>query len=308
MITLNIQVPQSRDSCAVAVLRDGTKTLLTGHAAATATPAIAAAHGNPACDPLRVWGHPPTGTYQILTHRAAKKEQAAEYGMHLLLFEPRSGQASSAEPYGRLGLLVYGGPPDREKRLRRTQGGVRLSNEMLSATVKQLARGREMALVIEVLQQPPWWKFWKRRVVTPRLSTTTLKALAPPLDEMSIVERLMRGVKRSSAYGAQPMDATDSRNYNDSRDTTQNSDYSSSGSRSSAETFQGGGGQSAGAGASGSWDSAPASARGVDSTGRIVAGVAAGVAAGAALGVLAHEAAHAQTDSTDNSTTTHTSY
>jgi uncharacterized membrane protein YgcG len=308
MITLSIQVPASRDRSAVATLRDGTKLLFTGNAAASATPAIAAAHGNAACDPLRAWGHPPTGTYQLLTQRAAKKEQAAEYGMHLLLFEPRSGQARDAESYGRLGLLVYGGPPDREKRLRRTQGGVRLSNEMLSAATKQLARGREMALVIEILQQPPWWKFWKRRVVTPPLSATTPKAYAPPLDEMSIVEKLLRGVKRSRPYGGQSMDTQEARNTSESRDRSQDSDYSSSSRSSSPEPNQGGGGQSAGAGASGGWDSAPATARGVDSAGRIVAGVAAGVAAGAALGALAHEAAQGRSDSTESSTTTHTSY
>ena len=311
MITLNLQVPASRDAAAVATLRDGTKILLTGYAAASTTPAIAAAHGNANCDPLRVWGHPPTGTYQILTHRPAKKEQAAEYGMHLLLFEPRSGQASNAEPLGRLGLLVYAGSLDRNKRLRRTQGGVRLSNEMLSAAQKQLARGHDMALVIELLQQSPWWKFWKRSVVTPPLSDTALAPLSPPLDEMSITQKLMQGVQRKHAYG-QSVDNTESRNTSDSRDNTQNSDYSSSSSSAERNAFQGGGGQSAGGGAGGGWDStsvstsvsAPASARGVDSAGRIATGVVAGVAAGAALGVIA---AHALAD-TESSTTTHTAY
>ena len=324
MIILNIHVPESRSATAVATLRDGNKTLLTGHAVATATAAIASASGNPTCDPLRIGGHPPVGNYQLLDKRPAKKEQAAEYGMSILLFEPRSGQAGHAEAYGRLGLLVYGGPPGRDKLLRRTQGGLRLSNEILSAVVKKLGNGLNMSLEIEYLQQSPWWQFWKRNVATPPLSSSVLTALTPPLDEKSILEKMMRGLPRRPAYG-QSVDNTDNRSTNDSRDNRQNSDYSSSNSSAGDHTFRGGGGQSAGGGASGGWDSKPVSSQvnpsttptGVDSAGRIAAGVAAGVVAGAVVGaVAAHALADSKTsnnsndsgENNDRSTSTSTAY
>lgn len=323
MIILNIQVPESRSATALATLRDGNKTLLTGHAAASATVAIASANGNPSCDPLRIGGHPPVGHYQLLDKRPAKKEQAAEYGMNILLFEPRSGQASSAEAYGRLGLLVYGGPPGRDKLMRRTQGGLRLSNDMLSAVVKKLGNGLDMSLQIDYLQQASWWQFWKRNVTTPPLSTSVLTALTPPLDEKSILEMMMRGLPRRPTYG-RSLDNTDTRRANDARDNSQNSDYSSSSSSSEDHVFRGGGGQSAGGGASGGWDSKPVSSpaspsntpTGVDSAGRIATGVAAGVVAGAVIGAAAHALADSKTgnnstdsgENNDRNTTSSTAY
>lgn len=300
MITLQIQVPAARDAAAQAVLRDDNKILLASHAAATATAAIAKAHGNAACDPLRPWGHPPLGKYLLLAHQPAKKEQAAEYGMHLLLFEPRSGQAATAESYGRLTLLVYGGPPGSDKRLRSTQGGLRLTNELLSAAAKQLARGQDLTLLIETLQQPAWWQFWNRRESLPALSANPLKAPSAPLDEQSITERLLRGVKRNRNYAQSPDNTA-------SRDTRNNDtqDYNSSTTRdASQQAYQGGGGQSGGGGASGSWSTAPARASGVDTAGRIIVGVA----AGAALGMIASKVASADAKSNETDTTATASF
>lgn len=292
MLTLTLQVPQSRDHAAIATLRDGGKIVASGHAAASATAEIAAAHGNPACDPLRPWGHPPAGTYQLLNRQAAKKEQAAEYGMHFLVFEPRSGQAGDAEPYGRLALLVYGGPPGRDRRLRRTQGGVRLSNDMLSMVAGRLGGGVNMTLEIVYLRAPSWWQFWKRRIAAPALSATTPTALKPPLDEISIMLDLLQGVTRQRVQHR----ASDERDTRDDRSRSGSSD--SRGTRE-RETFRGGGGESAGAGASGSWDSVPSGARSVDSAGRVIAAAAAGVAAGAVAGAAM---AQATTESAETST------
>lgn len=297
MLTLTLQVPQSRDRAAIATLRDGKEIVASGHAAASATATIAAAHGNPACDPLRPWGHPPAGTYQLLNHRPTTKEQAAEYGMHLLVFEPRSGQASDAEPYGRLALLVYGGPTGRDRRLRRTQGGVRVSDEMLSAAVGRLKSGVAMTLEIAGWRAPSWWQFWKPRIATPALSATTPAVLKPPLDELSIMHHLLQGVPRQRLQ----------RRTHDDSDTRDDRGSDASDSRGTREhdTFRGGGGESAGAGASGSWDSVPAGARGVDSAGRVIAGAAAGAMLGAAM-------AQAATDGPDPGTSagsdTHTNY
>src|SRR5687767_13639016 len=118
MLKLTVQVPQARDRTALATLRDGTAIVASDHAAASAMQSVAARHANPACDPLRLCGHPPLGTYSLLSHEPTRLQQAAEYGAHLLLFEPQSGDALDAESFGRLALLVYGGGANS---LRRTQ-------------------------------------------------------------------------------------------------------------------------------------------------------------------------------------------
>jgi len=292
MITLNIEVPEARDRTAVAMLRRGTKKLAQGFAAASASPQIAAARGNASCDPLRAWGHPPTGTYRLINHRAANKDLSGEYGMHLLLFEPVSGSALDAQAAGRVALLAYGGPAGQDKRMRRTQGGVRLSNDMLGAIIKQVAHDDDIRLTLELLRKPPWWKFWKSMPDTPMLSTTTAKAYSAPLDEMSITLELMNGARRRSHGGS---GSDDYRERQRERDDNRYDDRSSSNSRSDSDTFRGGGGQSGGAGASGGWDGATSTARGVDASGRIVAGAAIGAAAAIAANAAAGAAANDNT-------------
>jgi len=288
MITLNIEVPEARDRTAIAVLKRGTKMLAQGFAAASASPQIAAARGNAGCDPLRAWGHPPTGTYRLINHRAANKNLSGEYGMHLLLFEPVSGSALDAQAAGRVALLAYGGPAGQDKRMRRTQGGVRLSNDMLGAIIKQTAHDDDIRLTLEWLRKPPWWKFWKRMPDTPMLSTTVPKAYPAPLDEMSIILELMNGARRRSYGGSGPDDHRERERYRDD----DRHDHSSSNSNADSDTFRGGGGQSGGAGASSGYG-ATSTARGVDASGRIVAGAAIGaaavIAANAAAGAVAHD-------------------
>ena len=285
MLTLTVQVPAGRDSTAFATLRAGLKTIAAGPAVASATPAIGAAQNNPVCDPLRLWGHPALGSYRLLLHRATKPEQSAEYGSHFLLFEPGSGAALDAESFGRLALLAYGGPSGRDRRMRRTQGGLRLSNQMLQAAVARLDAGEDMVLRLEPLSAPAWWQFWKRPVRTLPLSESA-PALAPPADELSIMAQLLEAVPVRKRRVREDRD--------DDRDSERRDDRRDSSSRSDGDGFQGRGGQFAGAGASGGWGE-PGAARGpgVDQAGRI----AAGVAAGAALGGLAGAAASAGEDS-----------
>ena len=192
MLRLTVQVPEARDTTAVATLHAGLRTIATGPAVASATPPIAAARSNPGCDPLRPWGHPPLGGYRLLFHRATQPEEAAEYGSHFLLFDPESGDALDAESFGRLVLLAYGGPSGRDRRLRRTQGGLRLTNQMLQAAVARVEAGEDMVLQLEPLAAPSWWQFWKQPVKTLQLSETSLPALAPPADELSIIAQLLK--------------------------------------------------------------------------------------------------------------------
>src|SRR5689334_11978629 len=279
MITLTLQVPEERDRTAIATLTRASKKAAQGYAVASASLQIAAARGNPSCDPLRAWGHPPTGTYVLINHRTSAKDHAGEYGMQVLLFEPQSGAALDAQAAGRVGLLVYGGPSGEDKRMRRTQGGVRLSNDMLRILYNQLYVNSKLVgdvdvtLNIELLRKPSWWQFWKSMPTSPPLSATATKGYSAPLDEMSIILDLMNGARRRSRMGGGTDDST-LRDRDDDR-----WDRRSGSSSSDTDSFRGGGGQSTGAGASGGWDSATSTARGVDSSGRIVAAAAAGAAA-----------------------------
>ena len=314
MLELNVRVTPERDRTGVAVLRDGSRVHKTAPVAASASPAIAARRGNPACDPLRAWGHPPFGRYRLLNHVQARYDLHGEYGTHLLLFEPESGQALEAESFGRLALLAYGGPAGRDGRLRRTQGGLRLTDSLLYAILEALRTSSELALVIAAYSAPSWWQFWKRADDTMPLSSTQPETLSSPADEASVLAELLMNPALVRRPRRRP---DDSRDRDDDRDERRRSGSSDDSSSSGRERFEGKGGESAGGGASGGWDSAPGRGPGVDQAGRIVGGAA----AAAGLAVLANEAAGAVSpdsgtaagDSGDGSgsdspTTTSTSY
>jgi uncharacterized membrane protein YgcG len=279
MLTLDIEVPSDRNGLARARLLDGEQLILADRAAASADIALAEKRGNTGASPLRPWGHPPLGGYSLLGHSAASGRQQAEYGEHLFVFEPTQGSANSAIAYGRVGLLVYGGAPGADKRMRRTQGGVRLAAKLLAELKARTVRAN-CKLIIRVLEQPPWWKFWQRKFRVEPLSTTAVRPPAPPDDEMSLTAELLRRHARKPVYGNS---SDDRRNDDERRDDRSFDDNRSS--SSATDHVRGGGGQSGGAGASGGWDGG----------GRIPAGAAAGAAAalttGAVVGVAAAAAA-----------------
>ena len=205
----------------------------------------------------------------------------SEYGAALLLFEPLAGPALQAESYGRFGLLVYAGAAGRDMLLRRTQGGVRLSQRAMSVLHEHLGTEGEAELQIQALAPPRWWTFWRKRKTPPSLSKDPPRFTAPPLDEASLATTLLRGALRRSR--PQRIEDNEPDRWRD-RD-------SSTGSSSSAG-YRGSGGSGGGGGASGSWTDAPAAGRGpgVNAAGVIVG--AAGVAA-----IAAATAAQRETDS-----------
>ena len=287
MLHLEVLVPETREGTAVMTLSDGTAKIREDAGVASAAPTLAAAHGNPDCSPLRPGGHAPFGSYLLLKRAGAPEGGAIEYGTNILLFEAQNGPALEAESFGRLALLVYAGPPGKDALLRRTQGGVRLSTQMMSEIVSRLARDGDIDLRIGPLDEAPaWWQFWKRRrFIQPLpLSTEYPHLAAAPLDEMSLMSTLLQGTQTRRR---QRLDRDDDHD-------RYGSDRSSSVGGSGSEPFRGRGGEYAGAGASGSWGDAPAGSGrplGVDSSGRIIgaataAGVAAAVAADSASGAV----------------------
>lgn len=288
MLLLEILVPVKRDRAAVATLYDGARKLRQDGAAASAVEALAAARGNPQCDPLRPGGHPPFGRYRLLRRVPAPPGSEKEYGADLLVFEAEKGPALEAESFGRFGLLVYSGSSGADGGRRRTQGGVRLGKGMMQAILERLGAQESLQLSIEALDAPvPWWQFWKRR---PSLRTAALSAdpprfSKPPLDELTILTGLAIPRRHRNEL------ATDDHDWRD-RDSSSRS--SSSDSASGGGPFQGGGGGFSGAGASGTWSDAPAAggrAPGVDSAGRILAAGAVGAAAVAAAQAASEQSA-----------------
>lgn len=296
MLTIIVRVPETRDRTAVVDVASGFSRIATDIAAASALPDLAARNGNAECHPLRPYGHPPVGTYRLLTHAPAAEDCEVEYGKHILVFEPESGDALEAESFGRLLLLVYAGPTGKDGRLRRTQGGIRLQQATLDTILSRLQTNPDVRLGVRLLHAPAWWQFWKRSADTFLLSSDPPRLISPPLDEASLAARLAAGKslpRRSRLQQDDDRDAT-------SRDSSSRSESGQGAS------YSGKGGEFGGAGAGSSWDSAsgPAGgARGVDAAGRILP-----AAAGAA--VLAGMAeAGAGTDSAGSSgTETTTSY
>ncbi|HEX2829388.1 MAG TPA: hypothetical protein VHP37_23765 [Burkholderiales bacterium] len=280
MMKLRLQVPPDREGTAAATLNVGTLKIATGEAAATAHPLVAKKLGNADCDPLRVGGHPPFGAYRFVATRALEGEQRAEYGSHALVFEPVSGQALEAESFGRLGLLVHGGGPGKDGRLRKTQGGVRLSDALLERVMTTFIPTMDFVLELAPVKPAAWWAFWRASVRTHPLSPEPPGLINAPLDEHTLVQAMLANAPRRPRRTADDYDRRDDDRWRDR-------DRDSSSSGSSGDTFRGGGGESGGAGASGRWD-APS---GVDQAGRIAAGVAAGAAiAGIAAAAAAHDA------------------
>lgn len=305
MLTLKIEVPEARDGMALATLRDGSAVVATDHAVASATPALAATRGNRACDPLRPHGHPPLGRYSLINHEATQPAHTAAYGAHLLLFQPESGQALDAESFGRLALLAYGGPAGC-----RTQGGLRLSARMLQAVVTRLSPGNEMTLDLVPLRPRAWWQFWKApQAASKPLSQDSPHRLTPPNDEPTLLEALLRkSVRRVREIATDRDDTFSDRDSRHDRDSS----HDSSGTSSSGERFQGKGGDSGGAGASGRWSEASGRGPGVDGAGRIV-GAAAVIGAVAVAAAMARDAegadaAESSTGGAGVDTTTSTSY
>ena len=284
MMKLRLQVPSDREGTAAATLTHSGHHVTFDDAAASAHALIAKKLGNAECDPLRVGGHPPLGSYRLLATQALEGEQRGEYGAHALVFEPVSGKALEAESFGRLGLLVYGGRLGKDGRLRRTQGGVRLTDLLLDRVVSSLnaTPGAELVLELVAVKPAAWWAFWRESVRTHPLSGEPPGLISAPLDEHTLLQAMLANAPRRPRRVSDDLDRRDDDRWRDR-------DRDSSSSGSSGDTFRGGGGESGGAGASGRWD-APGS--GVDQAGRIVAGVA----AGAAIAGIAAAAAHDRSD------------
>ncbi|MER2624277.1 MAG: hypothetical protein ABTS22_10105 [Accumulibacter sp.] len=272
MLMLDVRVPANRNQAAIATLYAVRQVLKTGHAAASVARELAAQKGNPSCDMMRQWGNPAFGSYRLFGSTNVPECCRGEYGLVLLAFEPQSGVALDAESFGRLGLAVYAGAAGSDRRPRRTQGGLRISEEFMKLIRLRMATEAEIRVSLSPLVPPSFWQFWRRLPTPCPLSTDGPRFTAPPLDEATLLAEAMRHVV-SRKPGIQRVACADT--WRDDHDTQDNVFAENS-------PFQGKDGNFGGAGASGTWDVAMGAATGVrggttvlppgvDAAGRILA-------------------------------------
>lgn len=302
MYRITVTVTPKRDLAARMCLAQGSRTIYDDWAAASVDSKCAARLGNPSLDPLRPGGHPPLGRYELVARGAPPIGTETEYGGTLLLFEPVAGQALDAEAYGRLALLVYAGRMAPDSKLRRTQGGLRLSSTAMDFLLVGLGDETPVELRIELAEPPPWWAFWRKARVHPPLSARPPEHSVSPTDEATLTAELMKQVRprRAGLPRRDDDDLERRRERDDRRDSRSSSD--------DTPQYRRRGGEGGGAGASGGWSDAPAAGRGpgVDSAGRIV--TAAGIAAVATAAAMATReeaaASEAQPSSTSSESAT----
>jgi hypothetical protein len=75
-----------------------------------------------------------------------------EYGSKAVVFVPTGGEALHAESYGRLDLLLHGGGPGPDGRLRPTGGDLRVDDATLAQITRAASGGAEVTL--EVVEWP----------------------------------------------------------------------------------------------------------------------------------------------------------
>ncbi len=124
------------------VADDGTTRAGPFRALASASLRIAKKHDNAGASPLLPFGHPAEGTYVVaasLPPGYVHTRRTRKYGrVGALLLRPSGGQALDAVRNGRKLIAIHGGPRDKKRRLRRTRGGVRLSNTHMTALLRAI--------------------------------------------------------------------------------------------------------------------------------------------------------------------------
>ena len=113
----------------------------------TANARVAGKHGNPACDPLLPFGHPPAGTYVVagslppsFTHPRRPRRFGA---LGALLLQAVAGPAFASVANGRALIVLHGGPVDDAGRLRCTRGGLRVTDADMLALMRALNAAQE---------------------------------------------------------------------------------------------------------------------------------------------------------------------
>lgn len=161
MSKLLIVLPAARDYCGRAVLLSGSGARLLGpfRVLGTASRSVSRRNGNPGCERRLPFGDPPAGSYLLAGSLppGPRPRRAARFGrLGALVLQPKAGEAMALAGE-RPRVVLHGGKCDKKGRLRRTRGGLRVSNanlqKLLAAVNRAQADGDPVATV-EILDVP----------------------------------------------------------------------------------------------------------------------------------------------------------
>jgi hypothetical protein len=147
MRTLIVTLPKNRDYAGKLRLEDEDGAVMAGpfYVCGRADDAVAQSHDNPNRDPLLPFGNTPLGRYRVLgvvASGAGSHLPAEGFGPHgVIALEPTGGDAALADANGRFHFLIQGGEAVRGRRLRPTNGSLRLANSDLKKLVRALRDG-----------------------------------------------------------------------------------------------------------------------------------------------------------------------
>lgn len=162
---LVVQVDPRRDREGTLTLRDAADRVVFGPVpvCATADQAVARELGNAVRDPQRPGGHPPFGSYRFVKATRLTPDEHRARGPCALFFEPRTGDAVSAESHGRLLLELHGGAPGSAGGLRPTGGGLRVMDEVVEELATRLRGDADCELELQAVRESWWSRLFRRR-------------------------------------------------------------------------------------------------------------------------------------------------
>ena len=160
-LTIKIVLSENRDDTGRLELLDETGSRLAGPfpAYGRSDTKTATKHGNPSRVRTKLFGDTPQGDYRVpetvLTGGSTGYPDRSYGPNGALRLDPAGGEALTAKLNGRTGLLIHGGAPGKQGRLRATHGCIRLSNEDIKKLLKAIRDAaddpsKRMCLISEI--------------------------------------------------------------------------------------------------------------------------------------------------------------
>jgi hypothetical protein len=150
---ITIQLGANRDRTGYLSVCDDLGGVLAGPfpVSARAADSIASENGNPTREPVLPFGDPPTGRYKVVD--AIPTGQGTPYRGDLygdegaIVLAPVSGVAALADACGRFQILIHGGRPSDDGRLRMSSGNFRVFDHDLKSLIDAVKSGAGISIV-----------------------------------------------------------------------------------------------------------------------------------------------------------------